>query len=152
MTEKPISRFSAPPLEDAPQDVRERIEAVQEKAKFAPNVFLALSRRPEEFRAFMAYHDALMDRPSGLTMAEKEMIIVATSAANRCPYCVVAHGAILKTIFAHYSDVPLNDIWTAPSLHNCCHNIIEVDADGSRRVTQKAGEPTEGTVWAGKHG
>ena len=65
---------------------------------------------------------------------------------------VVAHGAILKTIFAHYSDVPLNDIWTAPSLHNCCHNIIEVDADGSRRVTQKAGEPTEGTVWAGKHG
>ena len=96
MTEKPISRFSAPPLEDAPQDVRERIEAVQEKAKFAPNVFLALSRRPEEFRAFMAYHDALMEKEGGLTKAEREMIVVATSGANNCLYCVVAHGAILR--------------------------------------------------------
>lgn len=94
--EGPISRFPVPSLADMPADLRERIEQVQEKAGFVPNVFLALAHRPDEFRAFFAYHDALMDRPGGLTKAEREMIVVATSAANRCLYCVVAHGAILR--------------------------------------------------------
>jgi uncharacterized peroxidase-related enzyme len=92
----PISRFPVPKLSDMPEDLRARIALVQEKAGFVPNVFLALAHRPDEFRAFMAYHDALMDRPGGLTKAEREMIVVATSAANDCLYCVVAHGAILR--------------------------------------------------------
>jgi uncharacterized peroxidase-related enzyme len=92
----PISRFPVPRLEDLPADVRARILAVQEKSGFVPNVFLALAQRPEEFRAFFAYHDALMDRPGGLSKAEREMIVVATSGANHCQYCVVAHGAILR--------------------------------------------------------
>jgi len=92
----PISRFPVPDLADLPGDLRARIAIVQEKAGFVPNIFLALAHRPEEFRAFMAYHDALMDRPGGLTKAEREMIVVATSAANDCLYCVVAHGAILR--------------------------------------------------------
>jgi uncharacterized peroxidase-related enzyme len=79
-----------------PADVRERIVAVQEKAGFVPNVFLALARRPAEFRAFFAYHDALMEKDGGLSKAEREMIVVATSGANDCLYCVVAHGAILR--------------------------------------------------------
>ena len=89
-------RYPAPKLEDVPSDVRERIEAVQEKAGFVPNVFLSLARRPDEFRAFFAYHDALMEKDGGLTKAEREMIVVATSGANDCLYCVVAHGAILR--------------------------------------------------------
>jgi uncharacterized peroxidase-related enzyme len=92
----PISRFSTPDLADVPKDVRERIEAVQEKSGFVPNVFLALARRPDEFRAFFAYHDALMEKPGGLSKAEREMIVVATSGLNNCHYCVVAHGAILR--------------------------------------------------------
>jgi uncharacterized peroxidase-related enzyme len=92
----PISRFPVPKLADLPEDVRARIEKVQEKSGFIPNVFLVLAHRPEEFRAFMAYHDALMDKPGGLSKAEREMIVVATSAANQCQYCVVAHGAILR--------------------------------------------------------
>ena len=96
VTEQPISRFPPPELTDLPQDIRERIAAVQEKSGFVPNVFLALARRPDEFRAFFAYHDALMEKPGGLTKAEREMIVVATSAANQCLYCVVAHGAILR--------------------------------------------------------
>lgn len=90
------SRFDPPDLESLPADVRERIEAVQEQAGFVPNVFLVLARRPAEFRAFFAYHDALMERDGGLTKAEREMIVVATSAANACTYCVIAHGAILR--------------------------------------------------------
>jgi uncharacterized peroxidase-related enzyme len=90
------SRFPVPRLEDLPEDVRARILAVQEKSGFVPNVFLALARRPDEFRAFFAYHDALMEKPGGLAKAEREMIVVATSGANRCQYCVVAHGAILR--------------------------------------------------------
>jgi len=93
---KPVSRYPVPPLEELPQDVRERIVAVQEKSGFVPNVFLALARRPAEFRAFFAYHDALMEKEGGLSKAEREMIVVATSAANDCQYCVVAHGAILR--------------------------------------------------------
>ena len=95
-TPPPISRFPVPKLADLPADVRTRIETVQEKSGFVPNVFLVLAHRPEEFRAFMAYHDALMDKPGGLTKAEREMIVVATSAANQCQYCVLAHGAILR--------------------------------------------------------
>jgi uncharacterized peroxidase-related enzyme len=91
-----ISRFPVPRLEDMTQDMRERIAAVQEKSGFVPNVFLALAHRPDEFRAFFAYHDALMEKPSGLSKAEREMIVVATSGANQCQYCVVAHGAILR--------------------------------------------------------
>jgi uncharacterized peroxidase-related enzyme len=91
-----ISRYPVPELKDLPDDIRERILAVQEKAGFVPNVFLAYAHRPAEFRAFFAYHDALMEKESGLTKAEREMIVVATSGANRCQYCVVAHGAILR--------------------------------------------------------
>ena len=96
MTERAISRFPVPKLEDLPEDIRERIMAVQEKSGFIPNVFLALADRPDEFRAFFAYHDALMDKPGNLTKAEREMIVVTTSAANQCQYCVIAHGAILR--------------------------------------------------------
>jgi uncharacterized peroxidase-related enzyme len=92
----PVSRYPVPDLETMPEDIRARIETVREKAGFIPNVFLALARRPEEFRAFFGYHDALMERDSGLTKAEREMIVVATSADNDCQYCVIAHGAILR--------------------------------------------------------
>ena len=91
-----ISRFPVPSLKEMPDDIRARIMQVQAKAGFIPNVFLALAHRPDEFRAFFAYHDALMDRAGGLTKAEREMIVVATSAANQCHYCVIAHGAILR--------------------------------------------------------
>lgn len=89
-------RFAAPPLDKLPDDIRARILAVQEKSGFIPNVFLTLAYRPDEFRAFFAYHDALMDKDGGLTKAEREMIVVATSSANQCQYCVIAHGAILR--------------------------------------------------------
>jgi uncharacterized peroxidase-related enzyme len=92
----PISRFPVPDLSTLPEDVRSRILAVQEKSGFVPNVFLTLAHRPDEFRAFFAYHDALMEKEGGLTKAEREMIVVATSGANGCQYCVVAHGAILR--------------------------------------------------------
>jgi len=89
-------RFPVPDLADLPDDIRARIAAVQDKAGFIPNVFLVMARRPEEFRAFFAYHDALMDKDSGLSKGEREMIVVATSALNQCLYCVVAHGAIVR--------------------------------------------------------
>jgi uncharacterized peroxidase-related enzyme len=92
-----ISRFGVPALDELPEDVRARIELVGEKTGFVPNMFLALARRPEEFRAFLAYHDTLVDKATpGLSKADREMIVVATSAANDCTYCVVAHGAILR--------------------------------------------------------
>ena len=93
---KPATRFPAPAIDTLPDDIRTRILAVQEKSGFVPNVFLGLASRPDEFRAFFAYHDALMEKDSGLTKAEREMIVVATSAANQCHYCVIAHGAILR--------------------------------------------------------
>src|ERR1700742_1318173 len=96
MTQPVAKRFPTPALDTLPDDVRDRILAVQEKSGFVPNVFLTLARRPDEFRAFFAYHDALMDKDGGLTKAEREMIVVATSAANQCQYCVIAHGAILR--------------------------------------------------------
>jgi uncharacterized peroxidase-related enzyme len=96
MSSKPISRFPVPDVANLPEDIRARILAVQEKSGFVPNVFLALAHRPDECRAFFAYHDALMDKEGGITKAEREMIVVATSGANECQYCVVAHGAILR--------------------------------------------------------
>ncbi len=91
-----ISRFPVPELDALPEDLRARMLAVQEKSGFIPNVFLTLAHRPDEFRAFFAYHDALMDKPGNLSKAEREMIVVATSNLNQCQYCVVAHGAILR--------------------------------------------------------
>jgi len=96
LTKHPIGKYPVPDLADLPQDIREIMLAVQEKAGFIPNVFLTLAHRPDEFRAFFAYHDALMLRDSGLSKAEREMIVVATSAASQCPYCVIAHGALVR--------------------------------------------------------
>jgi uncharacterized peroxidase-related enzyme len=96
MTDPSISRYPVPTLEAMPEDIRARIVAVQEKSGFVPNVFLTLAHRPDEFRAFFAYHDALMEKDGPLTKAEREMIVVATSAVNDCQYCVIAHGAILR--------------------------------------------------------
>ena len=114
-----ISRFDVPTLESLPDDIRERVELVQSKSGFVPNVFLALAARPDEWRAFFAYHDALMERDSGLTKAEREMIVVATSAANDCGYCVIAHGAILRIrskqpmladqVAIHWPSAPITD-------------------------------------------
>ncbi len=96
MSDIPISRFKVPELNELPEDIRQRILAVQEKAGFIPNIFLALAHRLDEFRAFFSYHDALMEKSEGLSKAEREMIVVATSGINQCIYCVVAHGAILR--------------------------------------------------------
>ncbi len=96
MSEHAVSRFDVPDLDDVPDDIRQQILAVQEKTGFVPNVMLAFARRPKEFRAFFAFHDALMDSDDGLSKAERELIVVATSALNHCLYCVVAHGAILR--------------------------------------------------------
>ena len=96
MTSPDISRFPVPDINDLPDDLKQIIAEVQEKAGFIPNVFLTLAHRPDELRAFWAYHEALMRKESGLSKAEREMIVVATSAVNNCLYCVVAHGAILR--------------------------------------------------------
>lgn len=91
-----VSRFGAVSLDELPEDLRARITEIAEKSGFVPNVFLALGHRPAELRAFCDYHDALMERESGLSKAERELVVVATSGANHCTYCVVAHGAILR--------------------------------------------------------
>ena len=96
MTTPPISRYPVPDVNSLPDDIQAMILGVQEKAGFVPNVFLAMAHRPDELRAFFAYHDALMEKEGGLTKAEREMIVVATSGANGCLYCVVSHGAILR--------------------------------------------------------
>ena len=96
MPDTPISRFPVAELETIPEDIKEKILAVQEKAGFVPNVFLAMAHRPDECRAFFHYHDALMEKESGLTKGEREMIVVTTSGLNQCLYCVIAHGAILR--------------------------------------------------------
>jgi uncharacterized peroxidase-related enzyme len=112
----PVSRFGHVEPGDLPDDLRERIEAIAEKSGFVPNVFRALARRPAELRAFLDYHDALMERDTGLSTAERELVVVATSGANHCAYCVVAHGAILRIrakdpqIADHVATNP----WTAP--------------------------------------
>lgn len=102
-----ISRFPVPELEDLPEDLAERVGAIASRTGFVPNVLLAFGHRPAELRAFMDYHDAVMERREGLSKAEREMIVVATSAARRCPYCVVAHGAILR-VRAH--DARISDL------------------------------------------
>jgi len=96
MTQPIAKRFPSPSIDKLPDDIRTRLLAVQEKSGFIPNVFLTLAYRPDEFRAFFAYHDALMEKDGGLTKAEREMIVVASSSANQCLYCVIAHGAILR--------------------------------------------------------
>src|SRR3981189_3258704 len=96
MTQPTPKRFPTPSIDKLPDDIRTRLLAVQEKSGFVPNVFLTLAYRPDEFRAFFAYHDALREKRGGLTKAEREMILVPTSSANQCHYCVVAHGAILR--------------------------------------------------------
>ncbi len=96
MDSYPVSRFGHVELEDMPDDLRQRIGVIADKSGFVPNVFRALARRPAELRAFLDYHDALMDSSEGLSKAERELIVVATSGANHCTYCVVAHGAILR--------------------------------------------------------
>ena len=153
----PISRYPVPELKDLPEDIRARMLQVQEKAGFIPNVFLALAHRPDEFRAFVAYHDALLLRESGLTKGEKEMIIVATSGANRCLYCVVAHGAILRV----YEKNPLlaDQIATNPlkaditprqramlafALKVCCDSAQLTEADSE---ALKAHGFTDEDVW-----
>ena len=96
VNEHPVSRFGHVDPEDMPDDLRERVGAIAERSGFVPNVFRALARRPAELRAFLDYHDALMERGDGLSKAERELVVVATSGANHCEYCVVAHGAILR--------------------------------------------------------
>jgi len=96
MSQPAAKRFPAPSIDKLPEDIRTRLLTVQEKSGFIPNVFLTLAYRPDEFRAFFAYHDALMEKEGGLSKAEREMIVVTTSAANQCQYCVIAHGAILR--------------------------------------------------------
>jgi uncharacterized peroxidase-related enzyme len=96
MSEHAISRFPVPAIDALPEDLRTRVEGIAERSGFVPNVFLAMAHRPDELRAFMAYHDILMEKESGLTKGERELIVVATSAANNCNYCVVAHGAIAR--------------------------------------------------------
>jgi len=101
MTQPIAKRFPVPAIDSLPEDIRSRLLAVQEKSGFVPNVFLTLAHRPDEFRAFFAYHDALMLKEGGLSKAEREMIVVATSGANDCLYCIVAHGAILRIYAKH---------------------------------------------------
>lgn len=110
------SRFGMTELDDLPEDLRERIGEIASKSGFVPNVFRALGHRPAELRAFLDYHDALMDKSEGLTKAERELVVVATSAANHCTYCIVAHGAILRirSRDPHLADKVGSNPWQAP--------------------------------------
>lgn len=137
-----ISGFPVPELSSLPDDVRERIEAVAEKAGFVPNVFVALAHRPAEFRAFFAYHDALMDREaSSLTPAEREMIVVATSIINDCHYCVVSHGALLRI----YSKQPLLSDQVTINYRKADISARErAMLDFAVKVTQRSGEVDAG--------
>lgn len=152
-----VSRFPVPELKDMPDDIRERIVAVQEKSGFIPNVFLTLAHRPDEFRAFFAYHDALMDKPGNLTKAEREMIVVATSSVNQCQYCVIAHGAILRIraknpliadqVAANYRKADLSDrqkamLDFAMKVSQTAHLVGEADFE-----TLKAHGFTEDDIW-----
>ena len=149
MSEKPISRFPVPELNTLPEDIRETILDLQEKSGFVPNVFLALANRPDEFRAFFAYHDALMEKEGGLTKGEREMIVVATSAHNQCIYCVVAHGAILRIreknpqladqIATNYRKADITPrqkamLDFALKVSKCSHEINNADIDNMREL------------------
>ena len=148
MSDLPISRFPIPDINELPDDLKERVLAVQEKAGFIPNIFLALAHRPDEFRAFFSYHDALMERESGLSMAEREMIVVATSGLNQCIYCVVAHGAILRIreknqliadqVATNYQKADIND-------------RQKVMLDFAVKVSQKSYEVDENDIKALQH-
>lgn len=152
-----VSRFPVPELKDMPEDIRTRILAVQEKSGFIPNVFLALAHRPDEFRAFFAYHDALMDKPGNLTKAEREMIVVATSSINQCQYCVIAHGAILRIraknpliadqVAANYRKADITErqktmLDFAVKVSQAAHLVGEADFD-----TLKAHGFTDDDIW-----
>ena len=115
MTES-ISRFPVVELDELPDDLRERVGAIAERSGFVPNIFRALGHRPAELRAFLDYHDALMEREGGLSKAERELVVVATSGANHCPYCVVAHGAILRIRAKdpELADHVATNPWTVP--------------------------------------
>ena len=149
MSEKPISRFPIPELNNLPEDIRGTIMDVQEKSGFVPNVFLALANRPDEFRAFFAYHEALMEKEGGLTKGEREMIVVATSAHNQCIYCVVAHGAILRIreknpqladqIATNYRKADITPrqkamLDFALKVSKCSHEINNADIDDMREL------------------
>ena len=149
MSEKPISRFTVPELNNLPEDIRGTILDVQEKSGFVPNVFLALANRPDEFRAFFAYHEALMEKEGGLTKGEREMIVVATSAHNQCIYCVVAHGAILRIreknpqlaaqIATNYRKADITPrqkamLDFALKVSKCSHEINNTDIDDMRKL------------------
>ncbi|MCP2261925.1 putative peroxidase-related enzyme [Streptoalloteichus tenebrarius] len=109
----PVSRFGVVEPEALPEDLRRRVDAVAEKSGFVPNIFRALGHRPDELRAFMDYHDALMDTEGGLSKAERELVVVATSGANHCTYCVVAHGAVLRirSKDPHLADLVATNPW-----------------------------------------
>jgi uncharacterized peroxidase-related enzyme len=157
----PISRYPVPDIKDLPEDIRTRILAVQEKAGFVPNVFLALAHRPAEWRAFFAYHDALMDvEPDGvrtLTKGEREMVVVATSGANDCLYCVVAHGAILRInekkpqvadqVAVNYlkADIPARQRAMLKFALKVCTDSARVNAEDLAEV--KAAGFTDEDVW-----
>lgn len=115
MEAQPISRFETAKLDDLPDDLRTRVGAIAERSGFVPNIFVALGQRPAELRAFLDYHEALMGHDDGLSRAERELVVVATSGANHCPYCVVAHGAILRiyTKDAYISDYVAANPWGA---------------------------------------
>ena len=149
MSEKPISRFPVPELNNLPEDIRGTILDLQEKSGFVPNVFLALANRPDEFRAFFAYHEALMEKEGGLTKGEREMIVVATSAHNQCIYCVVAHGAILRIreknpqladqIATNYRKADITPrqkamLDFALKVSKCSHEINNTDIDDMREL------------------
>lgn len=130
----PTSRYQIPQLDSLPADLQDQINKVRDKAGFVPNIFLMLARRPEEFRAFFAYHDALMLRDSGLSKGEKEMIVVATSAANDCQYCVIAHGAILRIyeknpLIADQIAVNYNKSDVSPRQHAMLRFALKVATD-----------------------
>ena len=149
MSKKPISRFPVPELNNLPEDIRGTILDLQEKSGFVPNVFLALANRPDEFRAFFAYHEALMEKEGGLTKGEREMIVVATSAHNQCIYCVVAHGAILRIreknpqladqIATNYRKADITPrqkamLDFALKVSKCSHEINNADIDDMREL------------------
>lgn len=153
----PISRFAIPELASLPDDIRQAIEKVAEKSGFIPNVFLALAHRPAEFRAFFAYHDALMDSDEGLSKAERELIVVATSGMNQCQYCVVAHGAILRIraknpliadqVAVNWRKADLNDRQRAMLTYaeKVALNAQQID-DADHQALQQAGF-TSDEVW-----
>src|SRR5690625_1069751 len=146
-TERPISRFPVPDISTLPDDLRTRVEGLEEKMGFIPNVFKSQAFRPEQLRAFMVYHDALMDSDEGLTRSEREMIVIATSSANQCLYCVVSHSAFMRIrskdpiladqIAINYREAPITDrqkamLDYAMKLSQNPGEIVEADIDALR--------------------